>query len=310
MQPKREELLVNEDVLSCGPLAAFKGLDQWTRFREAYWDSVAATDAERPLNLDFRTNTEALCEADSILLWLGLGTADQLFLAWMIQLLKAIGSRAQVHVVQFTRIGEREANAWGLGLLHPKHIENHPAAERLPEETASEFERVWETVTSTDPASLLSFLSEPSNSLRHCRDSLRFMLYRYPDHETGLSRWDAELLRYVTENGRKAVRVIADTLGYNFDADLVGDAYLFSRLRKLAGSDLNHPLVSISGDPTRMRECDVVLTEAGRSVLAGRANAVQLNGINNWVLGVHLDSRRGSVWYQKDGTLVAPRDHR
>jgi hypothetical protein len=305
MQPKRGELLVNEDVLSCGPLPPFQALEQWTRFREAYWDSVAPSDAERSLNLDIRTNIGALREADSIFLWLGLGAAEQLFLAWMVKLLEIIGSRAQVHVVQFTRIGERNVNAWGLGLLHPEHIKKHPPAERLSEEAISEFERVWDIVTSTDPAGLLSFLSEQSAFSRHCRDSLQLMVHRYPNYETGLSRWDSELLRYVKENGPKVVRVIGEALGRNFDADLVGDAYLFSRLRKLAGSDLAHPLVSISGNPTRMRECDVVLTDAGQSVLAGRANAVQLNGIDDWVLGVHLDCRRGSVWYQKDGNLVA-----
>jgi hypothetical protein len=29
-----------------------------------------------------------------------------------------------------------------------------------------------------------------------------------------------------------------------------------------------------------------------------------LNGIDDWVGGVHLDSRAGNVWYHKDGTLV------
>ena len=45
-------------------------------------------------------------------------------------------------------------------------------------------------------------------------------------------------------------------------------------------------------------------TDAGESVLAGHANAVELNGIDDWVLGVHLDSENGSVWYRKDGALV------
>jgi len=38
-------------------------------------------------------------------------------------------------------------------------------------------------------------------------------------------------------------------------------------------------------------------------VLAGDANAVELNGIDDWVLGVHLDSATGAVWYLKQGTL-------
>jgi hypothetical protein len=53
-----------------------------------------------------------------------------------------------------------------------------------------------------------------------------------------------------------------------------------------------------------MRSCEVHLTETGGAVLAGRANAVELNGIDDWVLGVHLDSASGSVWYRKEGHLV------
>jgi hypothetical protein len=75
-------------------------------------------------------------------------------------------------------------------------------------------------------------------------------------------------------------------------------------LLQLGDSALAHPLVKISGNPTTMRDCEVSLSEAGESVLAGRANAVELNGIDDWVLGVHLDSKLDRVWYRKDGVLM------
>lgn len=93
-------------------------------------------------------------------------------------------------------------------------------------------------------------------------------------------------------------------MGNNFGSDLVGDPYLFSRLRGLASSNLAHPLVTMSGDPYDMRNCGVVITDVGESVLAAEANAVDLNGIDDWILGVHLDSERGSVWHQREGKLV------
>jgi hypothetical protein len=61
----------------------------------------------------------------------------------------------------------------------------------------------------------------------------------------------------------------------------------------------------MSGDPYDPHNCEVALTEAGEAVLAARANAVELNGIDDWILGVHLDSERGSVWFRKEGTLIA-----
>jgi len=39
-------------------------------------------------------------------------------------------------------------------------------------------------------------------------------------------------------------------------------------------------------------------------VLAGKGNAVEWNGIDDWIGGVHLDSQHGRVWFHKDHALV------
>ena len=310
MHPQPGELLVNEDVLSCGPLPPLRSIEEWAQLREAYWDSVASSDDDRPFNRDLLANSEALRNADSVMLWLGIGAAEQLLLAWAVKLLKLTGSQAQLHVVQFTHAGKHDipawanAPAWGVGLLNPDQIKHHPPATLVPVAAILELERLWEGVTFTDPSGLLSVLSEKPSQIQHSRASLQQLIHRYPDYQTGLGRWDSELLKYTKEKGPRATRIIGHTMGNNFDSDLVGDPYLFSRLRGLASSDLAHPLVTMSGDPYDMRNCEVVLTDAGESVLAAEANAVDLNGIDDWILGVHLDSERGSVWYQKEGTLV------
>lgn len=311
MNPQPGELLVNEDVLSCGPLLPLRSIEEWARLREAYWDSVASSDDQRPFNRDLLANSEGLRDADSVTLWLGIGAAEQLLLAWTVKLLKLIGSRAQIHVVQFTVFGKHKipawanAPAWGVGLLNPEQIKHHPPATPVPAAAILELEHLWEGVTSIDPSALLSVLSEKPSQLPHIRLSLQQLIHRYPDYHTGLGRWDSELLKYTKEKGPTATRIIGHTMGNNFDgSDLVGDPYLFSRLRRLASTDLAHPLVTTSGDPYDMRNCEVVLTDAGESVLAAEANAVELNGIDDWILGVHLDSGRGTVWYQREGTLV------
>jgi hypothetical protein len=120
----------------------------------------------------------------------------------------------------------------------------------------------------------------------------------------GLGRWDQELLRNTKESGPSAIHVIAHTLSDNFDGDQVGDAYLFWRLRQLGDPDRAQPLLRLSGNLSAMRTCEVALTDAGQSVLDGRANAVELNGIDEWVLGVHVSSKSGTVVYQSDGAII------
>ena len=304
MQPEPGELIVHEDVLSCGPLPPIRSIEEWTQLRKAYWDSIASSKERRPFNADLLSNAAALRDADSIVLWLGMGAAEQLMFAWMVQYLKLIGSRAQLHSIQFEHVGNAHWPIWGTGLLEPDQMRHHPPAEPVSAQTIVELERLWERVTSPDPSSLLEVLAGKSVYLPHIPAALTAHLLRFPDYRTGLGRWEAELLRCTKEVGPKAARIIGEVMGVNFDADLVGDGVLFSRLHNLASPNLSHPLVTLSGDPDDIQKCQVALTPMGESVIAGQTNAVDLNGINDWVLGVHLDSSSGSVWYLKDRTLV------
>lgn len=45
--------------------------------------------------------------------------------------------------------------------------------------------------------------------------------------------------------------------------------------------------------------------EDWQAILAGEGNAVEWNGIDDWVAGVHLDSRTGRVRFHTEQTLVA-----
>jgi hypothetical protein len=307
IHPEPEDVLVNDDVLSCGPLPIFRSVEQWTNLRGTYWNTVLPGEFPPPseFNRDFLKTLLGLQGADSIVVWIGIGLAEQLMLAWIVHLLRFSGSQAQISVVQFTRVGKRNIDVWGLGLLNPDQIREHPPIEPLTADARTELDHYWVAVSSADPAQLLSVLSNAPTCVPHFRSSLEQIIRRYPDHQTGLGRWDFELLKYAKERGPKVTRVIGETMGLNFDADLASDAYLFWRLRGLAASDLAHPLVALSGDPYDMRDCQVTLTEEGELVLAGRANAIELNGIDDWVLGVHLDSRQGSSWYRKGSTLVS-----
>ena len=304
LHPERGSLLVNQDVLSCGPLPAFESAEQWTRLRGEYWDSVA-WDGQAPstFNGDFLHRISSVDESDSLVFWMGTGVAEQLMLMWSMHLLRLVRSRAKVSVVQFTRVADR-IDVWDLGLLHPHQIAHHPPIEPLFSDAIQELQRYWTAVTSPDPTQLLSLMAGPSTHLHHLQASLNTHLLRYPDLETGLGRWDRELLQCVQAKGPRVARAIGEVIGLNFDADLIGDGYLFSRLRGLAAPNVAHPLVSLSGDSHNIRECQAFLTETGEQVLAGRANAIELNGIDDRILGVHLDSKQGRVWCRKEGVVV------
>jgi len=49
----------------------------------------------------------------------------------------------------------------------------------------------------------------------------------------------------------------------------------------------------------------VELTEDGQRVLSGELDNIKLNGINDWVCGVHIDSQSGAIWVNDEGKLVS-----
>jgi hypothetical protein len=163
----------------------------------------------------------------------------------------------------------------------------------------------WEAVTAPEPDALLAFLTEPNPALPLLRRGLSALLYHYPDRGTGLNAWEYQLLTYVRNVGPKASRVVGYTMAHDMDFPAwMADNYLFQRLRRLGDGAVPRPLLTLSGDTTTLRGTEVRLTQHGDAILAGGGNAVEWNGIDDWVAGVHLDSRNGRVWFHNEQTLV------
>jgi hypothetical protein len=303
--PTRGELIANDDALSCGPLTALRSIEDWSALRQGFWNSIVSDTQSRSVERTLTENAAALRDAESIVVWLGLSADEQLHLAWFAQFRKLIGCNAPMNIVQFLHLRDG-TNAWGLGLLSAEEFQEHPWIDQLSDADVAELERYWPSVASSDPTALLAFLSDTSSRFPRFRPAVRRLLDRYPHPHSGLGRWDFELLKRTQQHGPRppVARVIGDAIGNNLDADLVGDAYLLSRVRRLAATQLAHPLLTLSGEGEHMWSGEVDLTPAGEDVLAGRANAVELNGIDDWVLGVHLDSKAGAVRYHENGTLI------
>jgi Domain of unknown function (DUF1835) len=300
------KLLPLRDHLGCGPLPPLRFLAQWRDLRRAFWESVERSDPDWP-SFDLPDDLAILGDARSITLWLGTGLADQLQLAWLVQALRLLGADpARLSTVQFSGVGRKVFEVVSVAVLNPAEIAAHPPASPLTEAAIAELDAAWTAMTAPDPAALAGYLAGSSSALPLLPRALRTLFGRYPDHRSGLGMWDRHLLKHTAGHGPSAARIIGYTMAAAMDTpDWVGDSYLFHRLQRLGAADIPHPLVSLNRHHAPMRETTAEITETGRAVLRGKANAVRLNGIDDWVAGVHLDSRAGRVWFNQDGALVA-----
>jgi hypothetical protein len=68
------------------------------------------------------------------------------------------------------------------------------------------------------------------------------------------------------------------------------DNYYFDALDRLTGG-INQLLRFDEPPPENRRAARLIVTDFGRKVIAGKADAIAFNGIDRWLGGVHLEGR-------------------
>ena len=304
LRVRNDRVLVGDPHLHCGPAPAMDDLIAWHRMRESYCSTLfetyirAAFDRPMPPTVTFGDEPETetgphidgqrLAEAGEVHVWVTRGLADQLQLAWIVFLFDRFGlDLAKLHVIQFQ---ERVQN-WPLltlGELSPEAINRlNPGAAPLGPEHTDDLRRAWRAYTGSEPGGLVDFIAGPSaSSVLH--RAMAELVHRYPDIRTGLSRWDMVLLQQTIENGPLLHRVLAHAMAACDTPDWVSDDYLFDRILKLGGPAVRSPLIALNKNQYSDNKPQIQITEFGREVLAGKANHVTQNHIDEWVGGVHL----------------------
>lgn len=303
------------DDLSCGPLGTLDDLNSWYAMRQAYWDHAEGQPANRRKRRQPSTrstqdhvfdNLDRLAQAHEVVIWLGTGLAEQLALAWMPQILRAIGGRAEsMRIVQFDRMPSGKAIPT-VGILSGEELQKHPNPHPIDRKGLAYLDKAWSAASASIPTPLLGFIEQISGPFPLLRAAFEKILWRYPEVRSGINRYEAHMLASARDNGPTAASAIAHSMTdvYRNEDDFVGDNWLFRRLRRLADPTLPHPAVTLTGERTAICGIEVHLTAAGEQFLNGESNFVELNGIDDWVCGVHLDSRVGRVWFQENGKIV------
>ena len=161
----------------------------------------------------------------------------------------------------------------------------------------------WRHFRSTDPRALVAWAAgDQCRRLEFMPDALRRLFEEFPWVSDGLSRTERQALT--------VVRAGAKTLFDAFVASQAMEEHIF--MGDLGFWDLVHrldvgpqPLITVvppMGASVSGREL-VALTDAGRRVLDGTADAVALNGIDRWIGGVHLTP--DNCWRWNGESLVA-----
>jgi RNA polymerase sigma factor (sigma-70 family) len=181
----------------------------------------------------------------------------------------------------------------GLGQLNPNQLMSL-AYTRLAigEEQYRTAQTAWNAFTSSDPRSIERFIESDTSALPFIATALRRHLEQFPSLDNGLSRTERQALSVLRNHDSLpgprlfvAVQRMEEQIFMGHES--------FNRIVG-ALADARHPLVEISDTPQHNLGT-VRITEAGRRVMQGEADHIALNGINEWLGGVHLEGEK-SAW--------------
>jgi hypothetical protein len=219
----------------------------------------------------------ALVEADHAVLWFEHDLYDQLQL---VQALALAPDPARLELVNVDRF---------LGTLAAADLEAlWPGRRPVTVEDVAVARAAWDAVRAPEPTAVAALVAVVPSPLPFLHAALRRFLEELPWTRDGLSRSERQLLDALADGARTPSAAFAAAQERE-EAPFLGDAWAFRRLAALG------PLVEEHGDGA------LALTDAGRAVLAGEADRIELLGIDRWLGGTHL--RRGAVW-RWDGTRV------
>ena len=163
----------------------------------------------------------------------------------------------------------------------------------------------WRAFRSPDPRDLVRVVhelgaaevpvSEGGPALPFLGTALLRFLGEYPSAENGLSRTEQLALAALIDGPSTAAALFGVTQSHE-PRPFMGDSTFFGILERLASARV--PLVTVEAEAAGgdVHQARIAITDAGREVLAGRADGVRLNGIDVWRGGVHLAGSDDSPW--------------
>lgn len=158
----------------------------------------------------------------------------------------------------------------------------------------------WQAYCSPDPTAIEKLIASDTSAMPFLKPALQLHLERFPFVRNGLGRIQNRGLEFI-HGGLQQFVDLFPRFGKAEPVYGLGDAQFWIALRRM--SDAREPLLRIrNGEgtnlklfPEKIHQSSFDITTTGESVLKGEADFVELNGVDQWLGGVHLIGTR-DLW--------------
>jgi hypothetical protein len=273
-------------VLHEGPVPEGLSLEDLSRVRAEFiaacgWERLEkamALFAERDRTLSAQGPEE------DVVLWLEHDLYDQLQLLQILDWFAGHPERAgRLFLICIDRFEGIEP-FYGLGQLSPKQLSSlWSRREPVTPEQLALAQKAWHAFRAPEPGPWAALLCEETAALPFLKAAVLRHLQQFPSVENGLSHTERQLLSALSDTPMTFANLFKATQAAE-ESPFMGDTVLRQLLQQLVQCRV--PLAHLSATGL------YILTQAGRAVLQGQQNHVQLNGIDRWLGGVHLKKPR------------------
>jgi len=306
----RESVLTGDvstygDLMFEGPAPAGLDVEAWRDARARFIAECGYASLEEARQyLQACENTlAAVSQHEEVVIWLDHRLSDQLILIKVLDWLSRQDLRGvQLSLIRIERYSGSEPFI-GLGRLPANELAALAGA-RVPVSEAQyrTAQAGWSAFTSPDPKEIERFIGADTSALPFITAALRRHLQQFPSVDGGLSRTERQALSVLREQGTLSGPRLFVAVQSSEEAVFMGDVSFYRLVADL--SNVPHPLVQIS-DTVQNRLGSVTITKTGRDVFEGRADHVDLNGIDRWLGGVHLQGGKAEWrWDRASERLV------
>jgi hypothetical protein len=293
------------EALATGPTPQGLSKDDWAGTRAEYLAEDSEADAIT-IKRDFATNDATLANAgkhEEIILWFEHDLFCQINLVYLLDRFARQGSGGArlslICIGEFPGITDFR----GLGQLTGQQMASlFDTRHAVTEAELNLAQKAWAAYCAPAPDGLERLIAEDTSAMPFLRGALEQHLARFPSVRNGLGRAENRLLNFISK-GVAGFSPLCQTFFKDQPAYGLGDTQIWRDLNRIAGSP--RPLIRIEGldgsANSHMRS-SCALTEIGSRVLAGEEDFVALNGIDQWLGGVHL--RNDNLWRWDDQRMT------
>ena len=298
------------DVLHEGPVPLTSDLLSLSKIRADYFAGLGDIQAD-VVHDRFAARDRAFVRHrnfDRVALWFEQDLYDQLQLIQLLDEMSGPRGRGEgLFLMQApSHIGARSADT----IASLRELEEEVTLDQRALARAA-----WAAYRQPQPRAWAGLLEAGTGALPHLRAAIARSVQDLPQPGTGLSRTQAQILLAVSK-GADAPHILFRVVQQLEQAVFMGDLSFWRWIDGLAFAPV--PLIAGVREggiaAARHREevhaylmAKLSVSDAGRAVLAGKADFTALNPIDRWLGGTHLTKDNMWRWDEAAGTLIAPR---